>query len=166
MIARASSKRCGKVKVATRGPKSSAALREMGVPVAVTAPEPCTWREMIGALDGAFGPSLEGLRAAVQEYGSHESRAARRAQPSTMCSGRECRSTSGRCRMIWSRCEIPSASIAAGKMDVVVFLTAVQVTHLFQVAEEMGEADALRDGMRKTVVLSIGPSTSEELARS
>ncbi len=57
------------VKIATRGPKSSAAVRELGLPVAVTAPEPCTWREMVSALDGAFGPSLEGLRAAVQEYG-------------------------------------------------------------------------------------------------
>ena len=58
------------VKIASRGPKVNSALKELGVPIAVTAPEPCTWHEMIGALDSAFGPSLNGLRAAVQEYGA------------------------------------------------------------------------------------------------
>src|SRR5579875_1507701 len=42
-----------RVKLATRGPKASAAVREMGLSVAVTAPEPCTWRETIDALDSA-----------------------------------------------------------------------------------------------------------------
>jgi uroporphyrinogen-III synthase len=40
----------------------------------------------------------------------------------------------------------------------------VQVIHLFQVAEQMGMRDKLREALRKTVVLSIGPTTSEELA--
>jgi uroporphyrinogen-III synthase len=56
-------------------------------------------------------------------------------------------------------------SIVAGTVDVLVFLTAVQVVHLLQVAEQMGEKDALLQAMRKTVVLSIGPSTTEELAK-
>jgi uroporphyrinogen-III synthase len=40
----------------------------------------------------------------------------------------------------------------------------VQVTHLFRVAEQMDATEALRAGMRQTVVLSIGPSTSEQLS--
>ena len=129
-----------------------------------TAPEPCTWREMIGALDGAFGPSLEGLRAAVQEYGT---------------TNPELLTALSDHRVQWTRVPVYQwalpddleplrnsiRSIAAGEVDVIIFLTAVQVTHLFQVAEEMGAVDALREGMRNTVVLSIGPSTSEELAR-
>jgi len=152
------------VKVATRGPKSSAALRELGVPIAVTAPEPCTWREMVGALDGAFGPSLEGLRAAVQEYGA---------------TNPELLGALTKHQVQWTRVPIyqwalpddleplQSAihSIAAGQVDVVIFLTAVQVIHLFQVAEDMDMTNALREGIQNTVVLSIGPSTSEELAR-
>jgi uroporphyrinogen-III synthase len=56
-------------------------------------------------------------------------------------------------------------SIVAGAVDVLVFLTAVQVVHLMQVAEQMGAKDGLLKAMRKTVVLSIGPSTTDELAR-
>jgi uroporphyrinogen-III synthase len=153
-----------KVKVASRGPKVSAALRELGVPVAVATPEPSTWREMIDALDAAFGPSLEGLRAAVQEYGT--------TNPDLL-------TALSKHGVQWTRVPVyrwalpddleplrdSIRAIAAGELDVIVFLTAVQVTHLFQVAEEMGSVDALRKGMQNTVVLSIGPSTSEELAR-
>src|ERR1700736_2560545 len=39
-----------KITVAARGPKPMAALREMNVPVAVAAPEPNTWRELLAAL--------------------------------------------------------------------------------------------------------------------
>jgi uroporphyrinogen-III synthase len=152
------------VKIATRGPKSSAAVREMGLPIAVTAPEPCTWREMVQALDGAFGPSLDGLRAAVQEYGE---------------TNQELLEALSQHRVQWTRVPVYQwalpddleplrnsvRSIAAGIVDAIVFLTAIQVTHLFRVAEQMDAVDALRAGMRRTLLLSIGPSTSEELVR-
>ena len=153
-----------RVKVASRGPKVSGALRELGVPVAVTAPEPCTWREMMGALDGAFGPSLEGLRAAVQEYGA---------------SNPDLLAALSQHQVQWTRVPVYQwalpddleplknaiRSVEAGEVDVIVFLTAIQVAHLFQVAEAMGASEALRQGMRNTVLLSIGPSTTEELER-
>ncbi len=153
-----------RVKVASRGPKPTSALRELGIPVAVSAPEPCTWREMIGALDDAFGPSLQGLRAAVQEYGT---------------TNPEFLAALSQRQVQWTRVPVyhwalpddleplkaAVRSIAAGELDVVVFLTAVQATHLFQLAEEMGMAGALRAGMRTMVVLSIGPSATEELER-
>ena len=41
-----------------------AALRELKVPVAVTAPEPNTWRELLAALEGRTERKI-----AVQEYG-------------------------------------------------------------------------------------------------
>ena len=152
------------MKIATRGPKSSAAVREMGLPVAVTAPEPCTWREMVNALDGAFGPSLEGLRVAVQEYGD---------------TNQEFLDALSDHHVDWTRVPVyhwalpddleplrnSVRSIVAGSIDAIVFLTATQVTHLFRVAEQMDAVDALRAGMRQTLILSIGPSTSEELSR-
>jgi uroporphyrinogen-III synthase len=55
-------------------------------------------------------------------------------------------------------------AIIAGAVDVIVFLTAVQVTHLIQIAGEMGAKDDLLKAVRRTVVLSIGPSTTEALA--
>src|SRR5580698_8522053 len=39
------------VTIVARGPKPAAALAELGVPVSVAAPEPNTWRELLGALD-------------------------------------------------------------------------------------------------------------------
>ena len=55
------------VKVAARGPKPVAALRDLRVPVVATAAEPSTWREMMTALEAQFGDSLHTMRVAVQE---------------------------------------------------------------------------------------------------
>ena len=44
-----------RTKVAARGPKPVAVLRELQVPVWVTAPEPNTWRELMAALDARAG---------------------------------------------------------------------------------------------------------------
>ncbi len=153
-----------RIKVASRGPKPNAALRELDVPITVTAPEPCTWHELVAALDAAFGPALRGIRAAVQEYGAtNPELLAALAERGVACT-----------RVPVYHWALPldleplrSAvrSIVAGAVDVLVFLTAVQVVHLVQVAEQMGAKDDLLQAMRKTVILSIGPSTTEELAR-
>jgi uroporphyrinogen-III synthase len=59
-----------KVAVVARGPKPVTVLREWNVPIAVTAPEPNTWRELLRALDeNAAAFPLKGRRIAVQEYG-------------------------------------------------------------------------------------------------
>src|SRR5258708_11821076 len=56
--------------VVARGPKPIAVLRELGVPIALSVPEPNTWREILQALDenGKKLP-LKGQRVAVQEHG-------------------------------------------------------------------------------------------------
>src|SRR6267154_261867 len=54
--------------VAARGPKPLAVLREWNVPVAFTAPEPCTWHELLAGLHDLPG-GLHAKRVAVQEYG-------------------------------------------------------------------------------------------------
>lgn len=152
------------IKIASRGPKPNAALRELGVPITVSAPEPCTWHELVAALDGAFGSSLRGMRAAVQEYGTtNPELLAALAERGVVCT-----------RVPVYHWALPEdleplrgaiRSIVAGAVDVLVFLTAVQVIHLIQVAEQMGMKDDLLGAIRKTIVLSIGPSTTEELAR-
>jgi len=45
----------------------------------------------------------------------------------------------------------------------VVFTTSIQIVHLLQIAREMGLEDAVRQGLARIVVGSIGPVTSEEL---
>ena len=151
------------VKIASRGPKPNAALRELDVPITVTAPEPCTWHELVAAMDGAFGARLRGMRAAVQEYGS--------SNPELLSALAE---RGVHCTPVpvyhWALPEdlepLRNAvrSIIAGEIDVIVFLTAIQVTHLVQIAGQMGAKDDLLRAMRRTVVLSIGPSTTEALA--
>ena len=59
-----------RVKIAARGPKPSNVLRELNVPVWVTAPEPNTWRELLSAMDArAADQPIAGARIAVHEYG-------------------------------------------------------------------------------------------------
>jgi uroporphyrinogen-III synthase len=149
-------------RVAARGPKPQQYLRELNVPVSVVAPEPATWREMLEAIEAEFGETLGGLRVAVQEYGA---------------SNPEFLSTlSERVQQVvkvpvyqWALPEDlrplreTVLAIANGGVDVVLFMTAVQVIHLFQVAEQMGCAEDLRTGLEGMVVISIGPTTTEEL---
>jgi uroporphyrinogen-III synthase len=152
------------VKIASRGPKPNAALRELAVPIAVTAPEPCTWHELVAALDSAFGAALNGMRAAVQEYGTtNPELLAALAERGVACT-----------RVPVYHWALPEdleplrgavRSIVGGAVDVIVFLTAVQVIHLVQVAEQMGAKDDLLKELQKIIVLSIGPSTTEELAK-
>jgi uroporphyrinogen-III synthase len=151
------------VKVVARGPKPVAALRDLRVPVVATAAEPSTWREMMTALNAEFGDSLQTMRVAVQEYGA--------SNPELLAELTE------RCAEVtkvpvyqWALPEdlrpLREAvhSVVNGGVDVVLFMTAVQVIHLYQVAEEMGFRDELSAGLRSLVVVSIGPTTSEELA--
>lgn len=56
-------------------------------------------------------------------------------------------------------------AIARGEVDVVVFTTSAQVVHLWQIVGELRlEADVRRE-LRRTMIASIGPTTSEELKR-
>jgi uroporphyrinogen-III synthase len=151
------------VRIASRGPKPNAALRELGVPIAVSAPEPCTWHELVAALDSAYGASLRGMRAAVQEYGE--------SNPDLLAAlterGVECTPVPVYHWALPENVEpLRNAirSIIAGQIHVIVFLTAVQVTHLVHIAQQMDVKGDLLKAMRRTVILSIGPSTTGELA--
>ena len=153
----------GRTKVAARGPKPVAVLRELGVPVWATAPEPNTWRELLAVLDARHAElPLAGLRVAVQEYG---------ASNPDLLSGLEARGARVT-RVPVYRWALPEdlgplrsavGALAERRVDVAIFTTATQAVHLLHVAEEMGQADAVRAGLRHAVVASIGPTTSEEL---
>ena len=150
------------VQVAARGPKPQAVLKELKVPVAVTAAEPSTWRELLQGLESKYGASLAQMRVAVQEYGA--------SNPEFLSALAE------KCRVVtkvpvyqWALPEDIGPlresvlAIAQGNMDVALFMTAVQIIHLFQIAEVMNFKEELREGLRSMVVISIGPTTTEEL---
>jgi len=157
-----------RVKVVARGPKPVAALREIGITPAITAPEPNTWRELLRALDEAGKGSqeieLKGKRVAVQEYGA--------SNPELLDGLGERGAQVTRVPVYqWALPDdlgpLRSAitAIAEGTVDVVLFTTAVQAIHLFQIAAEMNLEEAVRKGLSRTIVASIGPTTSEELER-
>jgi uroporphyrinogen-III synthase len=152
-----------KVSVIARGPKPVAVLREWGVPIALTAPEPNTWREILSALDENAGTMpLPGRPVAVQEYGvlNHhllEGLAERGAQVTSVPVYE------------WGLPEdvgplrAAVAAIAREEIDVVLFTTAMQVNHLLQIAVEMKQEDAVRVALSRILIASVGPTTSERL---
>ena len=157
-----------RVKIIARGPKPVAALREIGVTPALTVPEPNTWRELLHALDesanSSTGIRLRGARVAVQEYGAPN--------PELIAGLSERGAQVTRVPVYqWALPEdlaplrAAVRSLADGKIDVVLFTTSVQAAHLFQIAAEMHLEEAVRSGLQRTVVASIGPTTSEELLR-
>ena len=149
--------------VVCRGPKPLAVMREIDVPVFLTAPEPNTWRELLAALDERKSElSLDGLNVAVQEYG---------ASNPDLLAGLESRGAKVTPVPVyqWALPEDveplrkAARAIAEGELDVVLFTTATQAVHLMQVAVELRLADRVLAGLQRMVVGSIGPTTSDEL---
>lgn len=151
------------VKIAARGPKSSSALRELQIPITVVSPEPFTWRAMMTALEARMGPALEGMNIAVQEYGTSNP------ELLTALAERNVSIT----RLLVYQWALPEdiqplreavLALAHGHVDVVLFMNAGQTMHLFLIAERMGYTEALHEGLRSTLIASIGPSTTEGLS--
>src|ERR1700682_1774582 len=152
-----------KIAIVARGPKPIAALKELGVPVTVAVPEPNTWRDLLRTLDDkADSVPLQGRRVAVQEYGTPN--------PELLAGLSERGAHVTRVPVYeWGLPEDVAplraavAAIARDKFDVVMFTTAIQVNHLFQVAAEMNQEESVRRALSRMLIASIGPVTSERL---
>lgn len=147
-----------RVTVVARGPKPTAVMRDWGVPVAVLAPEPNTWREILAAIEGR--PEK---RIAVQEFGR------RSTELFDALTSRGAHVTP----VPVYQWDLPedlgplreaARRLAAGEFDVILLTTGVQMEHLLRIAGEMDLEEAVRHALRRTVIASIGPSTSESLA--
>jgi len=146
-----------RTRIVARGPKPLAALRELGIAGAHPVPEPFTWRQVLEVVDGLGVP--RGGLAAVQEYG---------APVPGLVDGLVHRGL----RVLsvpvyrWALPEDPrplaaaAAALARGAADVAVFTNAAQVEHLFRAA---ADPEALRRGVARAVVASVGPVCSEAL---
>ena len=104
-----------KIPVVARGPKPVSVLRPLGVPIALTALEPNTWRELLQALDAnvAIVP-LRDKVIAVQEYGATNDELLRHYANAERGS-EGFRSTTGNCRKMWVRCEMPCNCLCSAK---------------------------------------------------
>lgn len=152
-----------RITVVARGPKPVAALKEMGVSVALTVPEPNTWRDLLHALDEKKDSvPLEGRRVAVQEYGE--------SNPDLLAGLAERGARVMRVPVYqWALPEDTAPlrkaveEIAHARIDMALFTTSVQIVHLLRIAREMNKEQELRRGFAAMVVGSIGPVTSAEL---
>ena len=144
-----------------RGPKPAAALRELGVPITWSVPEPNTWREILQLLDEK-AVALRDRRVAVQEYG---------APGQNLWDGLSQRGAKILTVHVYDwalpedRTPLKSAITALEQrhIDVTLFTAAVQVHHLIEVAAEMNARESLIRALNETIVASIGPVTSEQL---
>jgi uroporphyrinogen-III synthase len=149
-------------KIAVRGPKPVAALREFGIAADIVSQEPSTWREVLDSVDSACPEGIASLRVAVQEYGAVntsllEGLAQRGAQVTRVPVYQwalsdnldEIRATVG--------------AVLGGEFEVLLFLTGIQATHFCQVARDMGQLEPLLQSLKRIVVVCIGPSTAEAL---
>ena len=102
------------------------------------------------------GITLRGQRIAVQEYGKPNDELLR---------ALEARGASVTSVPVY-RWALPDdieplrgavTAIVRGELDVALFTTSVQIVHLMQVADSMGQSNAIRDALRRMVVASIGP---------
>lgn len=154
----------GRTVVIARGAKPVSALREIGIKASFVAPEPNTWREVLRTLDDEVAEThpLKGLQIAVQEYGvpSKELLAGLRERGGCVTNVPVYQ---------WSlpedvaQLQQAAKSITTGELDVILLTSAIQITHLFQVAAELKMEDAVRHGLERMIIASIGPSTSERL---
>jgi uroporphyrinogen-III synthase len=146
-----------KLTIVARGPKPVAVLREWGVPIAVTVPEPNTWRELLEAIAGRPEKSV-----AVQEYGRSNLE---------LLSGLAAQGRSATPVPVyqWALPEdtAPLAEalerLIAGQFKVVIFTTGVQIDHVLEFAERQGKREKVLEALAKAFVASIGPTCSESL---
>ena len=150
--------------VLARGPKPVAALRPFGLRPDVTVPEPNTWRDVISTLD-RMETSLEGKVVYVQEYGIPNDRFLAELRDR----GADTR------RISIYRWGLPEdveplrdaiRSISEDGQDCLLFTSSQQVFNLMSVAGEEGLDGKLREGMKRTLIGSIGPTTTETLGEN
>ncbi len=146
-----------------RGPKSIAALKELGLTPHIAVPEPNTWETILHTLDTFKPDGLSNLRIAIQEYGAPnkdlvEGLTKRGAHVTTVPVYR------------WA---LPDdvqplqralRSILDGNVAVALFTSAAQVDHVVEMLHTTNELEAFRHALRRTMVASIGPVTSRRLS--
>jgi uroporphyrinogen-III synthase len=148
-----------KATVVVRGPKPTGELNARGVRIDIRAASPFTSETVMVAI--AASP-LAGARVVVQRYGE--------------ANRRLCEALTGRGASVQEiatyRWALPADTgplerlidaLARSAVDAVVFTSAVQVRHLFAVAERMARAAELPGLMRGLIVASIGPVCSRAL---
>lgn len=151
-----------RTRVVCRGPKPLAVMRAHGVPVALVAPPPHTTQELLAALLSQ-GWELKGSEVALQHYGQ-QNQALKEALAAA--GARLLEVSPYRWELPHDLAPLRSAieAIVAGEVDAVCFTSRPQVLHLFQVADSLGLAEALRESLNgRVVAAAVGPVCAQTL---
>ena len=140
-----------------RGPKPSAALRDLGLAPDLQVSEPHTWREIVQLVR-----SRPESRIALQEYG--------RSNPELIAALRAAGKEVTPVHVYgWALPEDTRplrdavAKLIAGEIDVALFTTSAQIFHLLRIGAEEGVEDQVREALKSAFIASIGPTTSGAL---
>jgi chromatin segregation and condensation protein Rec8/ScpA/Scc1 (kleisin family)/uroporphyrinogen-III synthase len=140
-----------------RGPKPSAAIREIGLIPDVQVPEPNTWRELLTVMR-----DRPETRLALQEYGTSNQdlieslRAMGKEVTPVRIYGWDLPEDTAPLRQA-------AAKLIAGDFDVVLLTTSTQIVNLMKIAEEEGISKQVVESLQSAFIGSIGPTTSEAL---
>jgi len=146
-----------------RGPKPAAAMKEFGLVPTYRVAEPNTWRELLQLVDREFPVTNQVV--GLQEYGISNA---------SLIAGLEARGAQVEAVRVYGW-EFPEdvgpleenlRALVAGERDVLLLTSAHQVVNLLRLAESRGLLEPLRQGLTRTVVASIGPTTSQMLIES
>lgn len=143
-----------------RGPKPAAAMKEVGLTPTHRVPEPNTWRDLLATIDA--GIPIYNQSIALQEYGKPNS---------SLIAGLESRGA----RVLQVRVydwDLPEdtkpleenvKALAAGQLDLIMFTSAHQAVNVITIAQRLNLLKEVEAALRRTVVASIGPTTTEML---
>ena len=143
-----------------RGPKPVAAMREVGLVPTHRVPEPNTWRELLQTIDQKVPVANQVV--GLQEYGISNA---------SLIAGLEARGAAVEPVRVYGW-DFPESTgpleenvraLAEGGRDLLLLTSAHQVVNLLRMAERMGVVDRLREGLSRTVIASIGPTTTQML---
>jgi uroporphyrinogen-III synthase len=147
-------------RVVVRGPKPTAVLRSRSVRIDRSATDPYTTNEVLAQLDA----DLSGKRVVVQRYGATN----RELQQALEARGAQV------IEIKTYRWALPADTaplvklidaLESNQIDMVAFTSASQVQNLFFVALQAGREEALKSGLNRTLIASIGPVCSVALGR-
>ena len=144
-----------------RGPKPTAALKQVGVQVSVSVAAPYTTTELLDALTAL---PARGKRLMALQYGERNAAliSALREQAA---------SVDELCLYEWQLPDDTTAirslvdELLAGSVDVIAFTSQVQIRHLYKVAAHSGVSQqALSDALNtRTIVSAVGPTCAAAL---
>lgn len=150
----------GRATVACRGPKPTAVLKRHGLRAQIVSTKPHTTRELLDALDHV---DLHGREVLLVHYGERNPVVADavRARGATLEEA---------CPYAWALPDDVAPILAVvqnaidGRIDGMLFTSQVQCRHLFQIAGDVGLADALARSLNRDIVVgAVGPVCAEAL---